>query len=99
MYVTGGVKRHTLLSTALSEGADRELGDVTGQKEGGEAQDRIDWIAVLPRGRNVSFLPSYQLISCMTWKTRTQSPARNLASEVCGMGGHCFERGDYIDYP
>ena len=39
MYVTGGVKRHTLLSTALSEGADRELGDVTGQKEGGEAQN------------------------------------------------------------
>ena len=39
MYVKGGVKRHTLLSTALSEGADRELGDVTGQKEGGEARN------------------------------------------------------------
>ena len=36
MYVIGGVKRHTLLSMALSEGVDRELGDVTGQKKDGE---------------------------------------------------------------
>jgi hypothetical protein len=32
------VKRHTLLSTALLEDADRELRDVTGQKEAGETR-------------------------------------------------------------
>ena len=32
------VKRYTLLSAALSEDADRELRDVTGQKEGGKTR-------------------------------------------------------------
>ena len=37
IYIKEGIKRYTLLSTTLLEGIDRELRDVTDQKEGSEA--------------------------------------------------------------